>query len=602
VDSKGSSSNSSQAGGGNEISFSHTPQAADDLFPATASGAVVMDLDVMANDLGGNAKTLYSVDSGDHVDDLLTRDASGAAELSARGASVSIAGGVFHYDASALSSELQSLPSGESFEDSFIYAIQLGNGTLSWATATVRVSGVNELALMVGSTIGSTDEDAISAVTGALMVIDADYDQSHAESANGTTASGGQYSVASDGQWSYVLANAAFQPLAQGATAVDAFEVKSIDGSAVQLVTITIAGVNDAASIGGAVSGNVAEAGPGNGGGSPAVSGNLVVADVDDGESAARAASGTGDAGFGVYAVDASGHWSYTLDDGNAAVDALNDGDQLVDSFTVWSLDGSATATVTIAIVGADDGLSLFTEDADNVDFNALAVGSYIEGTQYGALGGADTVWLPSDQSTAVVAGYDPSYMFRVGDGNDIVIGGGLADMIDGESGNDRLIGGSGNNFLSGGSGSDKLRGGLGSDILDGGSARDWLHGGLGKDELTGGSGHDYLRGGAGNDVLSGGDGNDAFGYINLSDRGSGRERIVDFTVSGPSADKLYLHELLDGFSGYDGSNAYTGGYLRLLFSGGSTIVQVDSTGGGDGYVNLVTTVNTILDPASILL
>lgn len=49
------------------VSFANTPQAKDDLFTGTgltedSLGAVY--LDVMANDLGGNAKTLYSLDDG----------------------------------------------------------------------------------------------------------------------------------------------------------------------------------------------------------------------------------------------------------------------------------------------------------------------------------------------------------------------------------------------------------------------------------------------------------------------------------------------------------------------------------------------------------
>ena len=72
-------------GGGSTTSFSNTPQATNDTFTTalTAAGALItltedniqpVFFDVMANDLGGNAKTLYSVDDGiNYLSDLLMR-------------------------------------------------------------------------------------------------------------------------------------------------------------------------------------------------------------------------------------------------------------------------------------------------------------------------------------------------------------------------------------------------------------------------------------------------------------------------------------------------------------------------------------------------
>src|SRR5215471_8587093 len=57
---------------GIQTSFSNTPQAQDDIYGWTetqlqSSGLLagsVITLNVMANDLGGNAKTLFSIDDG----------------------------------------------------------------------------------------------------------------------------------------------------------------------------------------------------------------------------------------------------------------------------------------------------------------------------------------------------------------------------------------------------------------------------------------------------------------------------------------------------------------------------------------------------------
>src|SRR5262245_36024602 len=74
--------------GGTTTSFANTPQAVDDFFAASKTGLTedslnIVKLDVMANDLGGNAKTLWSIDNGVNnsgamagyiAGDLLTQD------------------------------------------------------------------------------------------------------------------------------------------------------------------------------------------------------------------------------------------------------------------------------------------------------------------------------------------------------------------------------------------------------------------------------------------------------------------------------------------------------------------------------------------------
>jgi hypothetical protein len=78
-------------GGGTTVSFSNTPQAGDDVFyPTGLSGGSlrIVTLDVMANDGGGAAKSLWSLDDGvasstgtnpngtTYNKDLLTQDAA----------------------------------------------------------------------------------------------------------------------------------------------------------------------------------------------------------------------------------------------------------------------------------------------------------------------------------------------------------------------------------------------------------------------------------------------------------------------------------------------------------------------------------------------
>ena len=113
--------------GGTTVSFTNTPQAKDDNFLSSQTGltedsSLVVYLDVMANDLGGNAKSLWSVDNGVNnsgamsgyvAGDLLTQDIGRVEGLSTdtslNGAKIWItADGKIGYDSATLSSSLPS--------------------------------------------------------------------------------------------------------------------------------------------------------------------------------------------------------------------------------------------------------------------------------------------------------------------------------------------------------------------------------------------------------------------------------------------------------------------------------------------------------------
>ena len=104
-------------------------------------------------------------------------------------------------------------------------------------------------------------------------------------------------------------------------------------------LTFDIGPVNDPAIITGDAAGDVTEAG-GIANGTPGQatdSGDLDATDVDNpADSWQAVAPGAATAnGYGTYAVNAAGVWTYTLDDNNAAVQALNGAATLTDSFTV---------------------------------------------------------------------------------------------------------------------------------------------------------------------------------------------------------------------------------------------------------------------------
>ena len=59
-------------------------------------------------------------------------------------------------------------------------------------------------------------------------------------------------------------------------------------------------------------------------------------------------------AGYGTFTMTAAGVWVYTLDNTNHAVQALNVGDTLTDTFTVTTVDGTPQL-VTVTINGSND-------------------------------------------------------------------------------------------------------------------------------------------------------------------------------------------------------------------------------------------------------
>jgi len=276
----------------NTTSFTNTPQAGDDLLLSSKTGLNedslnIVYLDVMSNDLGGNAKTLYSLDNGIDDDgktgaDLLIQDTAKTESLSTdtslNGAKIWISNGKVGYDANTFSADfqakLQHLAQGESLTDSFTYAIRLGNGTLSWATATVQIAGKNDaVTITLADTTGAVVEDAASTpdsndsqtATGSISFKDIDLSDTHTATfvkSDGHESRLGTFSLAPVAEaanaetgsvaWTYTLNNADAQYLAEGQTVTEVYTVKINDGhgsTATQKVSITITGTNDAVNI-----------------------------------------------------------------------------------------------------------------------------------------------------------------------------------------------------------------------------------------------------------------------------------------------------------------------------------------------------------------
>uniref|UniRef100_UPI003A94C77F tandem-95 repeat protein n=1 Tax=Marinobacter sp. TaxID=50741 RepID=UPI003A94C77F len=174
------------------------------------------------------------------------------------------------------------------------------------------------------------------------------------------------------------------QALAAGATLTDTITFTSDDGST-QTQTITITGTNDAAVIGGDTTAAVSEDGI------LSDSGALTISDADSGEAVFVAQSSAASTnGYGTVDLDSAGNWTYNLDNTNATVQALSEGETLTDSFTATSADGS-TQVVSVTIIGKDDkalitgNTSFIGDEGDTVigDLNATDVEGLTDGTYF---------------------------------------------------------------------------------------------------------------------------------------------------------------------------------------------------------------------------
>ena len=314
----------------------------------TATGAVTEDNAITT------ANGVLSVADVDTAQNALQAVAAGTAGANGYGTFSVLADGHWTYTLDNASAAVQALGGGVTATDTITVASV--DGTAS-QVITVTITGTNDAATISGTATGAVTEDnAITTAIGALSVADADAAQSALQAVAAGTAGAngyGAFSVLADGHWTYTLDNtkAAVQALGAGVTATDSITVASVDGTANQLITVTITGTNDVATISGTATGAVTEDNA-----ITTASGVLSVVDVDSGQNALQpVAAGTAGAnGYGSFAVLADGHWTYTLDNTKPAVQALSAGVTTTDTITVASVDGTQRV-LTVTITGTND-------------------------------------------------------------------------------------------------------------------------------------------------------------------------------------------------------------------------------------------------------
>jgi VCBS repeat-containing protein len=343
--------------------------------------------------------------------------------------------GSYTYTLNNEAANVQALAAGQAVTETFTYTVTDGNDTKT-ATLTITIFGTNDTPTITGDVRGAVieagNEDPGIAIggttstnpgaatpgtpsaTGTLTATDPDQGATAAWSGNAAGTYGNFAINPATGVWTYTLDNskAATNALAEGATATETFTVTVTDdkgATATQNVTITITGANDSPVIS-FVAGN--DAGSVKEDTTTSVTGQLSSSDVDTGATAAWSISPnspTTSSPYGTFSVDNTGKWTYNLNNGSAAVQALAQGQTVTETYTVRVLDDKGAwddQQVTVTINGTNDTPTITGDTAGAV----VEAGNVDPGTAIGGTTstnpGAATPGTPS--ATGTLTATDP--------------------------------------------------------------------------------------------------------------------------------------------------------------------------------------------------
>ncbi|WP_218281376.1 MULTISPECIES: VCBS domain-containing protein, partial [unclassified Pseudomonas] len=244
---------------------------------------------------------------------------------------------------------------GTTYTDTF--TVSSADGTLT--SVTVHITGTNDAAVLSADIANLTETDAPLTTAGTLTISDVDSAATFVAQSN-TAGSYGQFSLGTDGAWSYV-ADSAHNEFAAGTTYTDTFTVSSADGTLTS-VTVHINGTNDAA----VLSADIANLTETNAVVDISTNGNLTISDVDSATTFVAQSNTAGS--YGQFSLDTDGAWSYVAD---SAHNEFVAGTTYTDTFTVSSADGTLTS-VTVHILGSNDAAVLSADIANLTETNAV--------------------------------------------------------------------------------------------------------------------------------------------------------------------------------------------------------------------------------------
>ncbi len=316
------------------------------------------------------------------------------------------------------------LSAGESGVEQFRYTTRDASGATSSATLHITVLGsgtndpnaVNDVATateaggIANGTVGTNPSGNLltndTTPSGSNSIVSARATGSSASTAVGTNTQlvglYGTLTLSANGSYTYVVdnSNATVQALRDTSTTLTETFIYTVEngltaanGARLQdsaTLTITVRGANDAPVAADTIATAIEAGGINNGTPGYNPGGNVLdaVTDVDDARSELRVTAvrvggteGSGTAGtlgsplaglYGSLTLSADGRWTYTLNNSNAAVQALSPGQTLTERFNYTVTDRSGNgltdiAVLTITIEGAQDTVavnSVFVNEA----------------------------------------------------------------------------------------------------------------------------------------------------------------------------------------------------------------------------------------------
>ena len=300
----------------------------------------------------------------------------------------------------------QALDDGVAVVKVLTYTAQDADGDPTTSTLTITIKGSNDSPIAKADT-NWAQEDVINASGNMLQglahngapdsavrgdVADTDVDDSL--TVTGVTGGNayGTLTWGATGTYTYAVDNtkAAVQALDDGEKLTETYTYTVTDGAVPRTATLTITvfGSNDApvakADTNWAkedssdASGNLLLSQSHNGAPDSLARGDVADSDVD--VETLTVTGVTGGNAYGTLAWNANGTYSYSLTDTNPAVQALDEGDKLTETYTYTVTDGTAprTATLTITVFGTNDrpvanaDTNWAREDQSNASGNVL--------------------------------------------------------------------------------------------------------------------------------------------------------------------------------------------------------------------------------------
>nr|WP_102384008.1 VCBS domain-containing protein [Vibrio lentus]PMH60608.1 toxin [Vibrio lentus] len=231
---------------------------------------------------------------------------------------------------------------GDKVEETF--TVSSVDGTPS--TIKVTINGTNDAATVSSATVAIDETDKAATTSGTLTSTDVD-NPDNAFTPDSISGTNGDLTIDVNGHWVFT-ANSAFNQLNVGDKVEETFTVSSVDGTP-STIKVTINGTNDTATVSSATIA-IDETDK-----AVTTSGTLTSTDVDNTDNSFTPGSISGT--NGDLTIDANGHWVFTA---NSTFNQLNVGDKVEETFTVSSIDGTAS-TIKVTINGTNDKATVST-------------------------------------------------------------------------------------------------------------------------------------------------------------------------------------------------------------------------------------------------